>query len=216
VASLTKTVRSIYLTQQEIVLKRVFFACLICAQPAVSTVYAQMSPEKTGFSIGADLSYNHAKSALLPEAMRSTAKLDKNSFGGRVFAGFSPDPSLFIEIGYFTTGDFKSTVPAAAGVTPATPVEHKRKAEGFDGRLGYKAALEGPHNALVFAGVTRAKIKGGMEKNKSGTGFLLGVGYQADINENLSFRADIAHHWKLGGEKANKMYVASAGIVYNF
>lgn len=194
-----------------------FMLCLIA-----NSVYAQDQPSKVNFfSIGVEGSYNWINSFDLniPNAVTSNNEKNKK-LGYRVFIDYSLDQNITFELGYFGTENFRQT-----GIDQSTSSYNSTiKFNGVELSTLYKFN-QGIPGLFVKVGITHATERASatiltsnttLKNNKSGIGYLFGLGYEMALMENLDGRVAYTRYEKLAGDSDNKMNDIALGIKYNF
>lgn len=137
----------------------------------------------------------------------------------RALVGYQINKNFAVELGYFATDDFKQD-----GTNVARTVRYNMKADvkGVDLSAIYKFTEFLP-GLYLKAGATRSKVSaelnqpaGSTSGSVTGTGYLLGLGYEFNLAQNVGVRVGYTRFEKLGGESDNKMNMYSAGLKYQF
>jgi hypothetical protein len=144
----------------------------------------------------------------------SRATYDTGAAIGRIYGGWKSDNNFGVEVGYFASDDLDATY-VSGGTTLTSAVS----TDGFDlsglvwidDNIHLKA---GVHSSDVDA--TLAGPGGQINGSSSGTGWLVGAGYDGAINESLSWRAGYTYYAKLGGDSDNTMHMFAVGINTKF
>ena len=147
---------------------------------------------------------------------------------GRLFAGYNINENFAVELGYLHTTDINVD---AAGVTGnSVPVAYTAAADisvkGVDYAVLIRPSSSTGLNGL-FAKVGGHYLKASTDISVTGTstvslsdsvkgsGFLLGVGYQAPIASNIDARATYTYYDNVAGEDGHAN-VLSLGILAKF
>lgn len=155
------------------------------------------------------------------EGYRTTSET-KNVGFVRGAVGYHFTPNWALEIGYFGTGDFKRE--QTAGVDRFAD---KYKASGAD-LVGIYKFTGGVPGLYLKAGVSYAEVSGERVRttagiktgaysgSMSGMGYLLGLGYEYDFNQNWSANAGYTRYQRVGSATDVNVNVLSAGVKYRF
>lgn len=142
-----------------------------------------------------------------------TYTYDKATPSLRLFAGFNLNKNFSAELGYFQT----SSLDATYTITGASASE-SYTASGADLSLVWRPAETG---FFLKAGVHASKLKGEASitiggitydiagDSKSGSGALVGLGYEQGIDKNLKWKIGYTFYDSIGGISS-----ADAGTVY--
>jgi opacity protein-like surface antigen len=199
---------------------KIIFLGICCL--STLNAYAQNSKNKVNFfSIGAEGSYNWIDSSTLSVPANFTAtNQKKNAVGYRLFWGYTLDESLAFEVGYLGTGNFKQTNIYLG----STAVNVARKVNGAELTALYKLGQSAP-GVFFKIGLTYATVHGradtsisgvNLADDQSGIGYLFGLGYEANIIENMDWRISYMRYLRLGGDSDNQMNNFALGVKYNF
>lgn len=141
----------------------------------------------------------------------------------RAAIGYRFDQNFAVEAGYFHTGDYK----LKEQVTPRQYDQLSASAKGFDLSLIYRltAVLSGVY---VKGGLMHSTVSGRLDEiyrqrvyqshsfSRSGGGYLVGLGYELDLNQALSLTAGYTRQQGLGGESRINLNLFAAGLRYRF
>ena len=147
---------------------------------------------------------------------------DNGTFVGRLYGGWKGDSNLGFELGYFQSGDLSANFRGTYSGSPAS-VSTDISASGFDmsglywvdDNIHLKAGL---HQSEIEATVSLAAFggTGTASASEDGMGWLVGAGYDSEINKDLSWRASWTYYAKLGGESDSDAHVFSVGLNTKF
>lgn len=149
-----------------------------------------------------------------------TYTYDKATPSVRLFAGFNFNKNFSGELGYFQT----SSLDATYTITGASAKENY-KASGVDFALVWRPVETG---FFLKAGMHSSKLKGeasltigGTTYNisgdsKSGTGALVGLGYEGSIDKSLGWKVGYTFYDSIGGVSSADAGTAYLGIVSSF
>lgn len=138
----------------------------------------------------------------------------------RIFGGMALSPRLDIELGYLSTGN----ISISYSRNPERWTQDFN-ATGFDLAAVYKPFDTG---FFVKGGVhaTKSKVKNNEYQNdalvfadtgtESGTGFLLGVGYQAPVAKGLNLRGSFVRYQRISGESDFNLNMVTLGLTKSF
>ncbi len=215
-------------------MKKYVLIYLIGTFITAGTAYAQSNPNKTGLSVGLEGSYNRAK--LIENSGYRTDKEKTRAPGYRAFLAYNLNENFSLELGYFGTGNLsnKETSLLSQNAKNTTSIETKAHASGVDLSAVYKFT-EGIPGLFLKAGITQSKVEitankvvkninsgaqstlssQTLDNSATGTGYLLGVGYEIALSSNLNGRIALTSYQKLGG-KDNNINNISLGLRYSF
>ncbi len=187
------------------------------------------SVETTPFYFGVDAAYIRTKDNsrqfkdALTDQFGSTpsVKEDRNGGAGRVFAGYTFNQNISLELAYFKTSTFKTDVTDnAVGYTASL----KTEAKGVE-----LAALFSPSqlpNFFVKAGAVYSKVDARIRAtgttvatdsiDENGMGYVVGFGYKYPVNELLDIKATYAYYGRIAGESDLDLNMLSLGMQYHF
>lgn len=147
-----------------------------------------------------------------------TVTYDRATYAGRLFVGAEVTKAIRIEAGYFSTGNL-----TAKYVLSGASAKESYTASGFD-----IAAIMKPENQPFYfkAGVHSSKVSGNgsitiggstysADAKASGTGMLLGAGYEETIDATTSWTLGLTYYNRVAGESRSAT-LASAGIMKKF
>jgi len=141
---------------------------------------------------------------------------------GRIYGGWKGDSNLGVEVGYFQSGDLNSTYNGSYGGSAAT-VTTDVSASGLDLSALYWVdesvyLKAGMHSSKVEGTVNATVLNGSASYSAedSGTGWLIGAGYEGAVSDAVNWRASYSYYGKLGGESDNDAHVFSVGIGTKF
>ncbi|KAF1044504.1 MAG: hypothetical protein GAK35_01703 [Herbaspirillum frisingense] len=173
--------------------------------------------------VGVEGAYASVNSVATPSGARKTSETtDVPAL--RAMIGYQFNKNLALELGYFATDDFKQS-----GTVPGTSATYDAKADakGADLAVVYKFTEFVP-GLFLKAGATYSKVSASAtarvngaaiasaSDSVSGTGYLVGLGYEFTVSQNLGARLGYTRYEKLGGENDNKLNMFSVGLKYQF
>lgn len=189
---------------------------------ACATVAAQAVKSEQGFYVGLEGGAAHYDI----DVERSPGAVEKNNAGMfRLGGGYQFSPNFSVEMGYFRIG--------ATSVEKTDRLSRdsaKASVSGFDLTASYKLDTVLP--GLYFkGGVTQAKVTEDARyeyqylestrsvserESKSGTGYLLGLGYEYDLTRSFSINGGYTRYEGLGGHSNADVNLFAAGLKYRF
>lgn len=215
-------------------MKKLALAYLISTFITAGTAYAQNNSNKAGLSVGAEGSYNFAK--IRKDDGYRIDEEETWTPGYRAFLAYNLNENFSLELGYFGTGNLnrKDTSVLYQNAKNITSLENKVNASGADLSVVYKFT-EGVPGFFLKAGVTRSKLERTtnivvknintgiqstlsskeLDSSATGTGYLLGLGYEMALSNNLYGRIAFTSYQRLGGEN-NSISNFTLGLRYSF
>ena len=144
----------------------------------------------------------------------TTVTYDTGSWFGRVYGEYKIADATYIDIGLFTTGDVtaKYTLSGATasesysanGVDVSAVIKENEK-EGYFVKGGFHSSTIDGNADVTISGTTYAA-----QATASGTGFLIGGGFDFDGGQ----RAGATFYSNLGGDSAADMWLIYYGIKF--
>ena len=144
----------------------------------------------------------------------TTVTYDTGSWFGRVYGEYKIADATYIDIGLFTTGDVtaKYTLSGATasesysanGVDVSAVIKESEK-EGYFVKGGFHSSTIDGNADVTISGTTYAA-----QATASGTGFLIGGGFDFDGGQ----RAGATFYSNLGGDSAADMWLIYYGIKF--
>jgi opacity protein-like surface antigen len=183
--------------------------------------------------IGADIGYARVDTKA-PETAQYLANLagetvsytyDRAAFVGRAFAGYQFNENIALEAGYFSTADLSNRYTSASG----SATEDYRGRGGDLSFLLRPSATSGMNNAFLRLGGHYSEVEGDASvrfstttysltasgnANQSGTGFLVGAGYDLPMDKNVAGRIGYTFYNQLGGLSGADAHVLTVGIKF--
>jgi len=148
---------------------------------------------------------------------------DKSTSTGRVFAGWNVSPGVDMELGYLKSGDLGATYTGTTAGGAAFSLNTDISVSGFD-----VAAVWWPtENIFLKGGAHSTEAKLSLSANvsgstatytvtESGTGLLVGVGYEAAMSKDINWRATYTYYDKLGGMSDANAHNYTVGLKMKF
>ena len=151
-----------------------------------------------------------------------TMVYDKSTSIGRIFAGMNIAQGIDIEVGYLKSGDLSATYTGTAGNT-AYSLNTDISASGFDvaavSWLTENIFLKGGAHVLEMKGSFTADVSGNSETygdTLSGTGFLLGLGYEGALSNDVNWRAAYSYYGYIAGDSDTDAHILTLGLKMKF
>ncbi len=148
---------------------------------------------------------------------------DQSTSVGRVFAGWNVAQGVDIELGYLQSGDLGATYTGTTAGNAAYSLKTDMSVSGFD-----VAAVWWPtENIFLKGGAHSTEAELSLSANvsgttatytatQSGTGLLLGVGYEDALSKNINWRAAYTYYDKLGGMSDANSHNYTVGLKMKF
>ena len=146
---------------------------------------------------------------------------------GRLFAGYAINQTYALELGYLRTGDVTQNIAGVSGGL----VPYTGNANASVSGLEFSALIRpvitngwerffiraGGHNFDISTNVTLTGIGTASAKTSiSGSGLLIGIGYDTPISHSLSSRSAYTHYDKIGGDSSSYANIFTVGLVAKF
>ena len=217
-------------------MKKLVLATVIATSFGMSNAFAGTSNRLSGVYAGVDAGYANVKGDA-----QGTANALVNAFGGsvtvteatsaavgRVFAGYNIDKHFAVELGYAKTTNFTTTAAGVAGNRRAYTGTSDVSVGGLDYSLLIKPfdtsgwdglfAKVGGHSLDSSADVSFSSNLGAASTHisASGSGFLVGVGYQEPLSSNVDYRVGYTYYNGVSGVSDNNAHVLTAGVLVKF
>jgi hypothetical protein len=152
----------------------------------------------------------------------TTVTWDKGTYAGRFFLNFPVTKDFGVEAGYFMTGSLDTTYTNSAG-----SAKESYTASGFDAALVIKPETfngfflkAGMHHSEVEgeASVTIGGTRYALTESYSGSGWLVGGGYEWQVGNDKDLLARVSYTFynKLGGMSDADASVFAFGIMMRF
>ncbi|MCP1573458.1 opacity protein-like surface antigen [Herbaspirillum rubrisubalbicans] len=203
-------------------MKKMYFLAATTMLLVSSVASAQAVKSDRGFYVG--LEGGAANYDIDVERSRNTT--EKNDAGMvRLGIGYQFNPNFSLEAGYFRIGEtsveYKDTF---------TRDGSKARINGFDLIASYKFT-GGLPGLYVKGGLTQATVTEdgynefrdlgrvsvtNSRETSSGTGYLLGVGYEYDLTKSFSINGGYTRYQSLAGHSNADVNFFSAGLKYRF
>ena len=214
-------------------MKNILIGTAILTAIVSSNAFAE-DAKTTGAYAGAELGYSRVKNdsqelanGLVSEVGGSViVTQDTGVATGRLFAGYSINENIAVELGYLHTADINYNAAGVAGNSVAYTATADISIKGVDYAVLIRPSSSNGLNGL-FAKVGGHYLKASTDISLTGTstvslsdsvkgsGFLLGVGYQAPISSNIDARATYTYYDNVAGGDGHAN-VFSLGILAKF
>lgn len=158
----------------------------------------------------------------------ATSTQDTGVNVGRIFGGLAVNENFGAELGYIFTNTANATFSGVSRSAVAYSGSATQKTTGFD----YSALIRpsqstglnglflrvGGHSLSTQASVSlvTGSSSGASSSTTSGTGSLLGIGYDAKINDKLDFRVAYTGYNSVAGVSGNDLSLLSIGLIAKF
>lgn len=191
------------------------FAFLIAGLLLAGSASAQMAKQQSGVYVGIDGGLaNTAKDNSLS---RSTSQNNNTGFL-RGAVGYQFTPNWALEAGYFSTGDFKIEGRSMGQTHSSTTSVKGFDLSGiykFDNGIFLKAGWH--HSTRSASGSSRAgnTVVRRWTHSDSGSGYLLGLGYDFELSPNASVNVAYTRMQKVAASDGS-LNMISVGMKYRF
>jgi opacity protein-like surface antigen len=214
--------------------KKLLAAALFTA--TTTGVFAQSSQFKPGFYAGVELGYATVKDQTQETANglvnavggSATVTQDSSIFDGRAFAGYKVIEYVDLEIGYTQSSTLSANASGRSSGGTAYTANADISYSGFDYSVLLRPSMASGFNNLFFrVGGTYLTTKqqvtataGGSSAsgttNTSGSGYLLGLGYDIPLTKEIDIRAAYNYVGNISGVSNNYSNRFSVGILGKF
>jgi OOP family OmpA-OmpF porin len=155
-----------------------------------------------------------------------TVSQDTSVAVGRLFGGYNINEYVALELGYIRTGDVSQRASGVAGNSVPYTASADVSVSGVDYSVLLRPSIASGWNGLFGRigghyleasadySVTAIGSASGNISNK-GSGFLVGLGYETSIANNVGFRAGYTHYSNLAGDDGYAN-VFSIGVLGKF
>jgi opacity protein-like surface antigen len=217
-------------------MKNILLASAILTALVSPTAFAADSNKSNnGMYGGIDIGFGQVKTdaADTAQALANAAgetvnySYDKGVGVGRVFLGYNINENISAEIAFFSSTKLDVNYSSAHGVA-----NEDAKATGGDISILLRpSTTSGLNNAFLRLGAQYSKVDGSANLvytnggttttytasgNEKGAGFLIGVGYDAALDKNMSARISYTYMDNLGGISGANVNLISAGLKFDF
>ena len=148
---------------------------------------------------------------------------DQATSAGRVFAGWNVAQGVDVEVGYLQSGDLAATYTGTTAGNAAYSLKTDMSVSGFD-----VAAVWWPtENIFIKGGAHSTEAELSLSANvsgttatyttsESGTGLLVGIGYEAALSKDINWRTAYTYYDKLGGMSDANSHNYTVGLKMKF
>jgi opacity protein-like surface antigen len=217
-------------------MKNILLASAILTALVSSNAFAEDATKSTsGMYGGIDIGYGRVNTGAADTAQALanlagetvTYSYDKGVGVGRIFLGYTINENIATEIAFFSSTKLNVNYSSAHGVA-----NENAKASGGDISVLLRPSVStGLNNAFLRLGAQYSKVDGSASLtytsggtttiytangSDTGTGFLIGAGYDAPINKNTSARISYTYMDNLGGLSGANVNLLSAGLKFDF
>jgi len=145
-------------------------------------------------------------------------KYDRATVAGRIYVGTAVAKDIRIEAGYFSTGNIDATYSTAgASAKEGYSVSgfefsgiFKPETSPFLFKAGFHSSKVNGSGSISIGGTTYAA-----STESSGTGFLLGLGYEDKFGEDTYWQTGVTYYNKIGGSDQSTILVG-IGLLKKF
>lgn len=203
---------------------------------AATGAMAQSATFKPGFYAGVELGYAQLKDQTQETANtlvnsvggRVTVTQDSGIFDGRLFGGYKVIENIDLELGFTQSATVSQTASGVSRTNVAYTANNDVSYSGVDYSVLLRPSLSTGFNNLYFrVGGTYLTQKsqisasaGGASAsqtiNTSGSGYLLGVGYDIPVSKSVDIRAAYNYVGNIAGVSNNYSNRFSVGLLGKF
>ncbi len=214
--------------------KKILFATLLSL--GATGAFAQSSGFKPGFYAGVELGYaqvedqtqNTANSLVRTLGGSATVTQDSSIFDGRVFGGYKVIENIDLEIGYAQSGTVSQNASGRTSGGTAYTANADISYSGFDYSVLLRPSISTGLNNLYFrvggtyltqktqVSASAAGSSASATTNTSGSGYIVGLGYDIPISKSVDFRAAYNYLGNIAGVSDSKSNRFSVGILGKF
>jgi hypothetical protein len=147
---------------------------------------------------------------------------------GRFFGGLSVNENFGAELGYIMSGTANASFSGVSSGSVAYSGTASQKTTGFDYSALIRPGISTGYNGLflrvgghslstkVDVNIVTGSSSGVSSSTTSGTGSLIGIGYDGKINDKLDFRLAYTAYNSVGGVSGNDTSLVSFGLIAKF
>jgi len=181
-----------------------------------------------GFATVKDQSQSSANQIVGILGGRATVTQSQSIFDGRIFGGYKIIENIDLELGYTQSSTLSQTVTGVTGGSVAYSGKADISYSGFDYSILVRPSLSTGLNGLFFrAGGTyltqqdKVSLSAGgasasATNNTSGSGYLLGLGYDIPLTKSIDVRAAYNYVGNIAGVANSYSNRFSIGILGKF
>lgn len=203
---------------------------------ATTGVMAQSNQFKPGFYAGIELGYATVKDQTQESANTlvnilggsATVTQDSSIFDGRVFGGYKIIENIDLEIGYAQSNTISQTASGRTSGNVAYSGNIDVSYNGLDYSILLRPSMSTGLNNLYFrvggtyltqkasASLSAAGASASTTQNTSGSGYILGLGYDIPVSKSVDIRAAYNYLGNIAGVSNNYSNRFSVGILGKF
>jgi len=143
----------------------------------------------------------------------ANASQEKNVFSGRLFGGYKIIENIDVELGYFQSNSY-SNDNGLSGSGFAYSGNVGLKFSGFNGAF---LKLGGQHSKVTDDSTdTVGTATGTASGSRTGNGYMIGLGYDFNVANNVDIRAEYNHMDSLGGNSNIVADTILIGVIGKF
>jgi hypothetical protein len=164
-----------------------------------------------------------AQAAVAALGGSATATYEQSVSVGRVFAGWNVAKDLDIEVGYLKTGDLSDTLAGTTSGNVAYSLASKTNAHGVDVAavwwINNNLFIKGGMHSTTVEATGTLTVLGttvSLSGEQSGSGMLLGIGYESALSQNINWRAAYSYYDKMGGLSDANVDIYTLGLKMKF
>jgi len=212
-------------------MKKLAMALLVAGICAAPNAYGRDTD--SGPYAGINLGYTYidgnaqeiANSAVAALGGSATVTQDTSTGGGRVFAGYNVNQNVAVEVGFLKTADLTTKITGRTGGGLAYTGQADVSIESFDYAILIKPFADGGLYGKVGGHTDDSTVEGkysiaglsAAEKiSYSGTGLMVGVGYQESLSDTIDYRIDYTYYDRVSGVKDANASAVTLGLVATF
>lgn len=216
-------------------MKRLILLSAFFALIATPNAYAGTGDKESGPYVGIDAGYAYvnADAQDTADGLASilggsvTVTQDTSAFIGRVYAGYNINKNFGFEVGYLKTSDVETTASGIAGNGVAYRGNADLSVSGFDYALlikpietrgldGLFAKVGGHYSETSYDWSLTGTSTVSGETDEDGSGFLVGIGYEAPLANGLDARVTYTYYDNISGVSDNNSSVITFGVLAKF
>lgn len=216
-------------------MKKLLLSTAIVSLFAMPSAYAGNSGKAIGGYAGVDAGYSYVKGDAQETANEVVDILggaviviqDTRAVTGRLYAGYNINKNFAVELGYLNTADLTTTISGVSGGSVPYTGKGNVSVSGIDYSVLIKPiatkgwdglfAKVGGHYLDSSVDVTLTGTGTVSSKSSTkGSGFLVGLGYEAPISDTFDYRVAYTYYNKVSGVSNNDANVVTVGILAKF
>lgn len=217
-------------------MKKKLLVAALFAAATTTGAFAQSSQFKPGFYAGVELGYATVKDQTQESANTlvgilggsATVTQDSSIFDGRIFGGYKIIENIDIEVGYAQSGTVSQTASGRTSGNVAYSGNVDISYNGFDYSILLRPSISTGLNNLYFrvggtyltqkasASLSAAGASASTTQNTSGSGYILGLGYDIPLTKSVDVRAAYNYLGNIAGVSNSYSNRFSIGILGKF